>query len=44
MVVLGFALVALVLAVAVGIGVLANQRVRQFDESQHESFVGSRQS
>ncbi|WP_018131023.1 hypothetical protein [Effusibacillus pohliae] len=39
---LGILLVLVTLAVAVAIGRRANESVRTFDESQHESFLGSR--
>jgi hypothetical protein len=33
--------VLLTLTVAIAIGIKANQGVRSFDESKHESFLGS---
>ncbi|MFC4767484.1 hypothetical protein [Effusibacillus consociatus] len=37
---IGILLLAFTLALAIGIGRKANESVRKFDESQHESFVG----
>lgn len=37
---IGFALVAITLAVGTAIGVKANRNVRAFKEEEHEIFVG----
>lgn len=42
MMVLGIGILLLTTAVAVAIFVKANQSVRNFDESKHESFIGSK--
>jgi hypothetical protein len=39
---LGLLLVMVTIGVAVAIGFKANESVREFDESQHESFIGSK--
>ena len=39
---LGVILILITIGVAVAIGYRANESVRQFDESQHESFIGSK--
>lgn len=41
MLLLGIIIVLLTLAVAIAIGIKANQGVRSFDESNHESFIGA---
>lgn len=40
-VLLGFLLIIVTLAVGTGIGVKANNNVRNFNEEEHEIFVGS---
>jgi len=40
MLIMGLLLLLLTVGVAVGIAYQANERVRHFDESQHESFLG----
>lgn len=37
----GVVLVLITIGVAVAIGYRANESVRQFDEKNHESFIGS---
>ncbi|CAJ1003153.1 MULTISPECIES: hypothetical protein [Bacillales] len=41
MLLLGLVLLLLTIGVAVAIGYRANESVRRFDESRHESFIGS---
>ncbi|GED55940.1 hypothetical protein ABER61_07530 [Brevibacillus formosus] len=41
MLALGIILLLFTIGVAIAIGYRANESVRQFDESAHESFIGS---
>ncbi|MGF9907779.1 hypothetical protein [Brevibacillus porteri] len=41
MLALGVVLLLFTIGVAIAIGYRANESVRQFDESPHESFIGS---
>lgn len=39
---LGVVLILITIGVAIAIGFRANESVRNFDESEHESFIGSK--
>ncbi|GED66363.1 hypothetical protein BRE01_00650 [Brevibacillus reuszeri] len=42
MLLLGVLLILITIGVAVAIGYRANENVRKFDESKHESFIGTK--
>lgn len=42
MLILGVVLILITIGAAIAIGYRANESVRTFDESEHESFIGSK--